>query len=157
MGLDNDELLNELLDEEYRKIPIIFRLNRLAGKIALGILGVLVLASIVFIVLFYNSGKYEQIQHGNSGYSMGVNVYNNDFMVYAILCLACVIVIAGWLFLVQFFEKRAFAKASQFANRLHFAEMHRREVKRQEEKMLYRPSDPAELDPDFWKFKKDGE
>ena len=88
---------------------------------------------------------------------MGVNIYNNDFMVYAILCLAAVILIAGWLFLVQFFEKRAFAKASQFANRMHFAEMHRREVKRQEEKMLYRPKDPSEMDPDFWKIKKDGE
>ena len=157
MGLDNDELLNELLDEEYRKIPIIFRLNRLAGRIALAVLGVFLAASVLFIILFYNSGKYEQIQHGNSGYSMGVNIYNNDFMVYAILCLAAVILIAGWLFLVQFFEKRAFAKASQFANRMHFAEMHRREVKRQEEKMLYRPKDPSEMDPDFWKIKKDGE
>ena len=155
MGLDNDQVFNDLLDEEYKKIPIIFRLSRKAAKIALIVLGVFVAAAITFIVLFYDSGKYEQIQHGNSGYSMGVNIYNNNFMLYAIFCLIAVIAIAGWLTLAQLFEKRAFAKASHLSNMIHLAEMNRNERKWQEEKMKYRPSEPVEsLPDDFWAVKK---
>lgn len=154
MSIDNDQFLNELLDEEYRKIPVFFKLSKLTAKIALGAIGVFFALSMMFIVFFYRSGTYEMIPHGDSGYSMGVNIYNNDFLKYAIICLAAVIVIALWLFMVQYYEKRAFAKASNFASRVHYAEMHRNEERRQQEKYALRPHNNPADDPAFWTFKK---
>ena len=51
MGLDNDQVFNDLLDEEYQKIPMIFRRSRKAARIALIVLGVFVEAARTFIVL----------------------------------------------------------------------------------------------------------
>lgn len=149
MSIDNDELLNELLDDEYGRIPFLFRINNRITKIAFAVMGVFVVAAMVFIWLFYDSGKYELLPVGLETYSLGVNIFNNSYMVYAILCLVVVIIIAGWLLLVQYFEKQAFAKASNLANRIHFAELHRKEIKRQEEKMLFRPKDPVDFGGDF--------
>ena len=149
MSIDNDELLNELLDDEYGRIPFLFRINNRITKIAFAVMGVFVVAAMVFIWLFYDSGKYELLPVGIETYSLGVNIFNNSYMVYAILCLVVVIIIAGWLLLVQYFEKQAFAKASNLANRVHFAELRRKEIKRQEEKMLFRPKDPVDFGGDF--------
>lgn len=149
MNIDNDELLNELLDDEYKRIPFPFRINKRISVAALAVMGVFIVAAAILIFLFYDSGKYERLPVGNGPCSLGVNIYNNSYLVYAIVCLVIVEIIAGWLFLAQLCEKRAFAKASKLAGRLHFAEMHRREVRRQEEKMLFRPKDPADFGGDF--------
>ena len=154
MSIDNDQFLNELLDEEYRKIPAFFKLSKFTAKIALGAIAVFFALSMMFIVFFYNSGKYETIPHGDSGYSMGVNMYNNDFLKYAIICLAMVIVVAFWLFMVQYYEKRAFAKASEFASRMHFAELQKKEMQRNKETYSFRPTKNLADDPAFWTFKK---
>ena len=154
MSIDNDELLNEMLDEEYRKIPVFFKLSKLTAKIALAAIGVFFVLSMMFIVFFYNSGTYEQIPTAGEGYSMGVNMYNNDYLKYAIICLAMVIVVAFWLFMVQYYEKRAFAKASNFASKMHYAEMQRNEERRQKEQFAFRPQKNLADDPAFWTFKK---
>ena len=150
----NDQLLNELLDEEYRKIPSLFKMSKLTAKIAIAAIGIFFVLSMMFIVFFYNSGSYEQIPTAGSGYSMGVNIYNDDFIKYAIICLAVVIVVAFWLFMVQYYEKRAYAKASNFASKMHYAELQRKEEKRQQEMFGVHTKSTPSSDPAFWTFKK---
>ena len=154
MSIDNDQLFNEVLDNEYEKIPVFFKLSKTTAKIALGAIAVFCALSMLFIVFFYRSGTYEMIPHGDSGYSMGVNIYNNDYLKYAIICLAMVIVVAFWLFMVQYYEKRAFAKASEFASRVHYANLQKREMQRNKEIFQFRPTKTIADDPAFWTFKK---
>ena len=157
MSIDNDQLFNEVLDNEYEKIPVFFKLSKLTAKIALGAIGVFFVLSMLFIVFFYRSGTYETISYGgDGGYSMGVNLYNNDYLKYAIICLAMVIVVAFWLFMVQYYEKRAFAKASQFASKVHYAELQKKEIRRNKEMFSFRPTNNVADDPAFWTFKKSG-
>lgn len=154
MSIDNDSLLNEMLDEEYRKIPVLFKMSKLTARIAIAAIGIFFVLSMMFIVFFYNSGSYEQLPTAGTGYSMGVNLYNNDYLKYAIICLAVVIVVAFWLFMVQYYEKRAFAKASNFASKMHYAELQRKEAKREQERFVLKTNSTVSDDPAFWTFKK---
>lgn len=154
MNIDNDQFLNELLDEEYRKIPSLFKLSKITARIATAAIGVFFVLSMMFIVFFYNSGSNEMMPQGDNAYSMSIDLYNNEFIKYAVLCLAVVIVIAFWLFMVQYYEKRAYAKASDFASRIHHVEMQKKEEKLQQETYAFRPVKSQANDPAFWTVKK---
>lgn len=155
MSIDNDQFLNEILDAENKKIPSMFKLSKLTARIAIASIVVFFLLTIMFIVFFYNSGN-EMVQQSDSAYSMAVNMYNSDYIKYAVICLAVVIVVAFWLFMVQYYERRAYVKASDFANKLHYAEMQRKEEKLAEERFAFRPKMTPAEDPAFWTMKKPG-
>ena len=137
MGLDNDTVFNELFEEQFDKIPRIFRLNRKISKIAIIIIVVFIAGATIFLNLWHDSGEYV-MQPSVGGYEMGFNVYNNSYMVGMILCLLVIILISGWLAIGVAFERRAFRKASELSNMIFLAERHRDEVRRQNDRLLKR-------------------
>ena len=137
MGLENDKVFNELFEEQYARIPRIFKPNRKVGKIALIIIALFIAAAGFFLNRFYDSGHYVTMP-SVGGYEMGYNEYNNGYMAAMIICLVVVILIAGWLCLCTVFEKHAFKKASRLSNMIFLAERHRDEVRRQNNNLFKR-------------------
>lgn len=130
MRLENDTVLNELFDEQFEKIPFLFRFSRRRFYASLVIMGVLLVSIVVFICLFYNSGNYEMIDTAaGSGYQMGVNVYNNNFAVGVILSALVLALISFWVVVSKWFEQRAFKKASNLAQMIHIAEENRNHMR----------------------------
>ncbi|MBR6487355.1 MAG: hypothetical protein IKT20_00435, partial [Clostridiales bacterium] len=80
MHLENDQVFNELFEEEFDKIPIIFRFNRKTSKIVIGIIVVFIAGASVFMNLFHDSGEFVSINSA-PGYQAGFNVYNNNYMI----------------------------------------------------------------------------
>ena len=134
MRLENDITFNTLFEEEYDKIPRIFRLNRKLSKIALIIIVVFIAGATFCLSRFYASGEYVTMPSA-AGYEMGFNVYDNRYMVGMIVCLLIVIVLSGWLTIGVLFEKRAFAKATRLSNMIYLSERHRNEIKRQNDNL----------------------
>lgn len=137
MGLETDKVFNELFEEQYNKIPRVFRPSRKTSKIAIIIIGVFIALAAFFLNRFYDSGHYITMP-SVGGYEMGFNVYNNSYMAAMIICLVVVILIAGWLCICMVFEKRAFKKASRLSNMIFLAERHRDEIKRQNNNLFKR-------------------
>ena len=151
----NDQIINELLEEEIRKIPVFFKLSKLTAKICVAAIGAFFLLSMTFIVFFYRSGTQEFVQYAEGTDPLSINVYNGVFLRYAGVCLAAIVVIAFWLFMVQYYEKRAYAKASDFANKMHFEELRKHERALNEEKFAFRPTMKVSGDT-FWTANKVG-
>lgn len=151
----NDQIINELLEEEIRKIPVFFKLSKTTAKICIGAIGAFFLLSMTFIVLFFRSATQEFIQTGEGTDPVSFNVYNSEYLRYAGICLAVILVVAFWLFMVQYYEKRAYSKASEFAKRIHFEEMKKNERKLNAEKFAFRPTLKVSGDT-FWTAKKSG-
>lgn len=135
MSLDNDQVFNELFEEQYYKIPVILRFNKKASKIMIGVIVASIAGASIFLSLFYNSGEYVTVPSAG-GYSAGFNVYNNNYMIGMILCLAVVVVLSGWIALGGYLERRAFKKATRLANMIYLSERHRNEIKRQNDRLL---------------------
>ena len=135
MHLENDQVFNELFEEEFDKIPIIFRFNRKTSKIVIGIIVVFIAGASVFMNLFHDSGEFVSINSA-AGYQAGFNVYNNNYMIGMIICLAVVVVLSAWLAIGGYLERRAFRKATRLSSMIHFAEKHRNEIKRQNDRLL---------------------
>ena len=137
MGLENDTVFNELFEEQYAKIPRVFKPNRKIVKIAIAVIVLFIAGASVFLNLFYDSGHYVKMPSA-AGYEMGFNEYNNSYMVGMILCLAAVILIAGWLCVCTYFEKQAFKKATRLSNMIFLSERHRDEIRRQNNNLFKR-------------------
>ena len=137
MRLENDTIFNELFEEQYDKIPRIFRLNRILSRIGIVVIVLFIAGASIFLKLFYDSGEYITTP-SFGGYQTGYNVYNNGYMVGMILCLLVVILVAAWLCIGAYFERRAFKKATRLANMIFLSERHRDEIKRQNNNLLKR-------------------
>ena len=135
--LDDDNVFNELYEEQFDKIPKVFRLNRKISKITLIIIAVFIAGASFFLNRFYDSGEYIKTP-SYGGYEAGYNVYNNSYMFGMIICLAVVILLSAWLVIGLYFERRAFKKASRLSNMIFLAERHRDEVRRQNNNLLKR-------------------
>lgn len=135
MSLENDQVFTELFEEQFDKIPVIFRFNRKTSKIMIGVIVVFIIGASIFLNLFHDSGEYVQIPSA-SGYMAGFNVYNNNYMVGMIICLAVVVILSAWLAIGGYLERRAFKKATRLANMIYLSERHRNEIKRQNDRLL---------------------
>lgn len=151
----NDQIINELLEEEMRKIPVFFKLGKTTAKICIGAIGAFCLLFMTFIVLFYRSATKEIIQNVEGTDPVSINVYHSEYLKYAGICLVVILVVAFWLFMVQYYEKRAYTKASEFANRIHFEELKKNERQLNAEKFAFRPTIKVSGDA-FWTAKKSG-
>ena len=137
MGLETDEIFQELFEEQYQKIPIIFRFSKKLFKVALIILGVLILLAMGLIGAFYGTGQYETMET-LPGHEFGFNNYNYSYLIAFIITMCIVVIIALWIVIGELFQKRAFAKASRLANMIFLSERHRDEVRRQNDNLLRR-------------------
>ena len=90
MSIDNDEVFSFILDEEFEKIPFIFRFCKRRIKITLTLLGILFAGMCICSSIF--------------GWMNGALI---------IIVAGCITAaVAGWMCIAAEFEKRAFRKAS---------------------------------------------
>lgn len=123
MKIENDNVLNELFEEEFEKIPFLFRFSRKRIIIMLSIMCALIISTIVLIVLFYRSGTYEMSSTlPGFLYQKSIKAYDTGLGIGLVisgtaLVLTILMIVAGKLF-----EERAFKKAAVLANKISIAE-----------------------------------
>ena len=136
MQLENDELFNLLYEEEYNKIPYIFRFGRRRPKIVLGIIIVLFASSLVLWSVWYGTGKTVHTSMGQ--YDMAYNVYDMKYLYAMVITIIAGLLLSAYAGIGLWFEKRAFKKASNLANMIFLSERHKMEMRFQEWKMKNR-------------------
>ena len=136
MQLENDQVFNTLYQEEYNKIPYIFRFGRRRPKIVVGIICVLFAASLVLWSVWYGTGKTVHTSLGQ--YDVAYNVYDMRYLVAMIITIAAGLLLSLWAGIGLWFEQRAFKKASKLANMIFLSERHKTEMRFQEWKMKNR-------------------
>ena len=132
MRLENDQIFNELYEEEFNKIPFLFRFGRKRFKVVLITTIVLFVSMLILKSVFYSTGKAEVIEAPFSpvttGSQMVVNMYNNGVLIAVIIVGIVVVLLAFWMFIAKQFEKRAFRKATKLANMIYLSERHKQAV-----------------------------
>ena len=128
MSIENDNNFNFLFNEQFEKIPLLFRFSRKRFIASIVVMAVSFLAGMVFMRLFYDSGEYVKVP-SLGGYTFGFNEYNYVFLILMIVCFAIIALIAGWIVLSKMFEQRAFKKASNLAQMIHIAEENRNHMR----------------------------
>lgn len=103
MEMTNDQVFDFIFEEEFNKIPFIFRFSRRRVKISAVILGALVLGMCV------TTSMLETI----------------DGFTAVIVAALLTAVVAGWMSLAIAFEKKAFAKAAAFTYKYSISERER--------------------------------
>jgi len=137
MGLETDQNFNDLFQEQYEKIPRIFRLSKKGLKISFVVLGILIVVALSVLSAFYSTGK-TVVEPSFAGYERFYNTYDYRFMVAFVVIMTIFTLYTGWLVIVELFEKRAFKKASRLANMIFLSERHRDEVNRQNDRLFKR-------------------
>ena len=135
MRLENDENFNFLYNEEFEKIPALFRFSRKRFIGAFITIGVFFVAAMIFLSLFNNSAEYVTVPSIDIAHSFGFNDYNYSYLILMILCFVVIAVIAGWMTIAKLLETRAFKKATQLSNMIFLSERHNMELKWQDWKM----------------------
>ena len=135
MRLENDKNFTFLYDEEFAKIPFIFRFTKRRYMTVLIVMGVLILSVFVLTTVFYNTAETVVFDTAIGYESLPVNTYDNRFLVALIICAVIVAVMAGWMLISRWFERRAFRKATELSNMIFLSERHRAEIEWQNWKM----------------------
>ena len=128
MHIENDDNFTFLFNEEFGKIPWLFRFSKKRSIALFIIMGVLFIAGMIFVNLFYDSAEYTVIPSVDAAHNFGFSDYNYTFLYLMILCFAVIAVIAGWMTIAKVLEQRAFKKASNLANMIFLTERHRQAV-----------------------------
>ena len=132
MRLENDQVFNELYEEEFNKIPFLFRFGHMRFKVVIITTIVLFVSMLILTSVFYSTGKAEVIEAPFSpvttGSQMVVNMYNNGVLIAVIIVGIVVALLAFWMFIAKQFEKRAFRKATNLANMIYLSERHKQAV-----------------------------
>ena len=128
MSIENDNNFNFLFNEQFEKIPLLFRFSRKRFIASLIVMAVFFLAGMIFLKLFYDSGEYVTVPSLGGTYSFGFNEYNYVFLILMIACFAVIALIAGWIVLAKMFEQRAFRKATELSNMIFLTQRHKRAV-----------------------------
>ena len=132
--MENDNNFNFLFNEQFEKIPLLFRFSRKRFIASIIVMAVSFLAGMVFMRLFYDSGEYVSVP-SLGGETFGFNEYNYVFLILMIVCFAVIALIAGWIVLSKMFEQRAFKKATELSNMIFLTQRHKRAVEWSEWKM----------------------
>ena len=123
MRIENDEVLNELYDEEFEKIPVLFRFSKKRYIVTVCIACALIVATLVLIILLHETSSKEVIETvPGMLYHSEMNMYNIGlaialFFVGAGLAVSMILIIGA-----KWFENRAFKKAANLAHKIQMAE-----------------------------------
>ena len=123
MRIENDKVLNELFEEEFEKIPFLFRFNRKRLIITLCIMCAFFISTVILVVLFYRSGT-EQVSQTIPGllYQTHIKVYDDRIGVALFFSCFGLASTVFMIFAAKWFEKRAFERASRLANMISISE-----------------------------------
>ena len=124
----NDNNFTFLFNEQFEKIPFLFRFSKRRYIVSLIVMGVFIVAGLVFWNFFDDSGKYTVISSVDNAHVLAFNDYNYTFLFLMIFCFAGVVVIAAWMSLAKVFERRAYKKAANLSNMIFLTERHKQAV-----------------------------
>lgn len=132
MRIENDKVLNELFEEEFEKIPFLFRFSRKRAIAMFSIMCAFIVISLVFVVLYFSSGSTHMGETiPGMLYQKVINEYDDRigvglfFSCFGLIATIAIMAAAKW------FEDRAFKKASRLAQMISISE-HRIEMDRWE-------------------------
>ena len=131
----NDNNFTFLFNEQFEKIPFLFRFSKKRFFGALITIGVFFIAGMIFLSFFNDSAEYITTPSLDGVHTFGFNDYNYVYLILMILCFVVIALIAGWMTLAKVFENRAFKKATNLSNMIYLTERHRVELEWQEWKM----------------------
>ena len=142
MRLENDDNFNFLYNDEFEKIPFLFRFTGKRYKIALIVMIVFFAAMLVLITVFYSTQTTELVPsvlpQSTVGSYQYVSDYKYGYMVATLICGISAALIAGWMTCAKLLEKRAFKRASKLSNMIFLSETHKLNVEWQNWKMQNR-------------------
>ena len=123
MRIENDEVLNELYDEEFEKIPFIFKFSKKRYIVTICIACVLIVATLVLVILLHETSSKEVIDPvPGMLYRSEMNAYNIGLAI-ALFCAGAGLAVSMILIIgAKWFENRAFKKAANLAHKIHLAE-----------------------------------
>ncbi len=123
MRIENDEVLNELYDEEFEKIPFIFKFSKKRYIVTICIACALIVATLVLIILLHETSSKELIDPvPGMLYRSEMNAYNIGLAI-ALFCAGAGLAVLMILIIgAKWFENRAFKKAANLAHKIHLAE-----------------------------------
>ena len=123
MRIENDEVLNELYDEEFEKIPFIFKFSKKRYIVTICIACALIVATLVLIILLHETSSKEVIDPvPGMLYRSEMNAYNIGLAI-ALFCAGAGLAVLMILIIgAKWFENRAFKKAANLAHKIHLAE-----------------------------------
>ncbi len=133
--MENDDNFTFLFNEQFEKIPFLFRFSKKRFFGALITIGVFFIAGMIFLSFFNDSAEYITTPSLDGVHTFGFNDYNYVYLILMILCFVVIALIAGWMTLAKVFENRAFKKATNLSNMIYLTERHRVELEWQEWKM----------------------
>ena len=128
MHMENDDNFTFLFNEQFEKIPWLFRFSKRRFIGSLITIGVFFIAGLVCWYLFADSAEYSVINTVDAAHHMGFNDFNYTYLFLMIFCFAVIVVIAGWMSLAKVFEQRAFKKATNLSNMIFLSERHKQAV-----------------------------
>ena len=123
MRIENDEVLNELYDEEFEKIPFIFKFSKKRYIVTICIACALIVATLVLIILLHETSIKEVIDPvPGMLYRSEMNAYNIGLAIALFfagvgLAVSMILIIGA-----KWFENRAFKKAANLAHKIHLTE-----------------------------------
>ncbi len=123
MRIENDEVLNELYDEEFEKIPFIFKFSKKRYIVTICIACALIVATLVLIILLHETSSKELIDPvPGMLYRSEMNAYNIGLAIALFfagvgLAVSMILIIGA-----KWFENRAFKKSANLAHKIHQAE-----------------------------------
>ncbi len=123
MRIENDEVLNELYDEEFEKIPFIFKFSKKRYIVTICIACALIVATLVLIILLHETSSKQVIDPvPGMLYRSEMNAYNIGLAI-ALFCAGAGLAVSMILIIgAKWFENRAFKKAANLAHKIHLAE-----------------------------------
>ena len=135
MRLENDKVFNELYDEEFEKIPFLFRFSRKRCIIAFAVTGGLTVIMLILTTVLQETAHTVLIDAMPGTDPFYINTFDRRVVAALIIVGIAVFLLTLWIVIAKWFEKRAFKKATSLANMIFLSERHRTELKWQEWKM----------------------
>ena len=127
--MENDDIFTFLYNDEYEKLPKLFKFTRKRYKIVLTIMLILLPATCILTTVFYNTCKTELVpsilQQSSVGTYQLINTYEYGFLYAALICAIVIALLGAWMLLARTYERRAYKRASNLSNMYYLEERHR--------------------------------
>lgn len=127
--MENDDTFTFLYNDEYEKLPKLFKFTRKRYKIALTVMLALIPAVCILTTVFYNTGKTEMVpsilQQSTVGTYQLINTYEYGYLYAALICAVVIALLGAWMLIARTYERRAYKRASHLSNMYYLEERHR--------------------------------
>ena len=127
MQLENGNEFNTLYNVEFNRIPFIFRFGKKRAKAIIIALIVLFVALCILSTFFFDAYAGSEVKPSAGGLGIAMLIVGGSTVLTAV-----------WIVVSQFFERRAFRKASNLSAMVKASERHRTEIEFQNWKMQNR-------------------